>query len=139
MTWKHLVLAAVALVPHAALAADGSGGGRRSVTKDGPVTLTVSVDKAVAQVADPIHLTVEVVAPLGIRIQLPQLPQALGDFDLENTQVARDIPLPGSPDQRLWVLHSTLETIKTGQVEVPSLEVQFANSRRGDDIQDATQ
>ncbi|MCA9238829.1 MAG: hypothetical protein KDA37_01455 [Planctomycetales bacterium] len=129
MRWKPLIPAIAAsllLAPAVTLAKGQAGEAPRSVVRDGAVTMTVSVDKAVAQVAEPIQLTVEVQAPQGTRVQMPQLPQELGEFDTRNTSLVQDIPAADNPTDRVWRLRSTLETIKTGPLSVPALDVHFA-------------
>jgi hypothetical protein len=113
----------LALFAGAAVASDGSA--RQSVRTKGDVKLTVSVDKAVAQVADPIGLRLQVTAPKGIRVELPRLPKELGDFEAHSKELVRDVPSSSSPDERLWELRATLETLETGRVVVPSFDVHF--------------
>lgn len=106
------VAAMLALVPTLALAA-------------GPVNVNVSVDKNIAQVAEPIRLLLEVDAPRGTRVELPQLANQLGDFEVRRSDRTKDIPAAAGADSRRWVLTATLETIKTGELTVPPLDVLY--------------
>jgi hypothetical protein len=120
-------IAAIAtFVPVIASAAKTNEGIRATAVSDGPVTLSVSVDKSIAQVADPIQLVVKVEAPRGTRVQMPQLAKRLGDFEIRNTEKLRDIPSAEHPDKRFWAVRATLDTVKTGNLEVPSLDVHVA-------------
>lgn len=114
------------LVSATTLVASTDPGLDSSVVKEGPVTLRASVNKQVAQVADPVQYVLEVLAPRKTRVELPKLPEKLGDFDISDTEMLRDIPSAENPDQRQWILRATLETIKTGSLDIPSLDVHFA-------------
>lgn len=115
-----------ALSPAAVLAGAGEAGSQSSVVSDGPVKLSVSVDRPVAQVAEPIQLVVEVDAPRGTRIEMPRLAGQLGDFEVRGSNRATDIPAANNSDVRHWVLQTTLETIKTGELTIPPLDVHYA-------------
>lgn len=117
------VCAIATLAPVTALAGSDVG---RSTTTDGPVWLSVSVDRVDAQVADPIQLVVEVSAPRGTKVQLPQLPGELGEFDVHAIREMKDVPSGEDADTRRWILRATLETIKTGDRTIPALEVHYA-------------
>lgn len=114
-----LLLAAIA--PAFAAAAP-----RTSTVADGPVKVDVRVDRDSAQVAEPIRLVLEVEAPRGTHVELPQLAEKLGDFDVEASERTRDIPATANGDSRRWSLTATLETIKTGKLEIPALDVHYA-------------
>lgn len=118
------------LVATTCLAADTAADSPKSVVNQGPVTLSVSVDRQLAQVAYPMQLVVEVTAPQGTRVELPRLPEQLGDFDVRGQETLRDLPTAASSDNRLWVLKATLETLKTGQLQIPALEVHFATNQQ---------
>jgi hypothetical protein len=98
-----------------------------STVSDGPVTVAVRVDHDSAQVAEPVQLTLVVSAPKGTRVKLPQLTERLGEFDVRGTEQTNDIPAADG-NLRRWSIATTLETIKTGTVEVPALDVHFATA-----------
>jgi hypothetical protein len=108
-----VLTATLALVPTLALA-------------EGPPNLSVRVDKSVAQVADPIRLVLEVDAPRGTRVELPKLTDKLGDFNVRSSNETKDVPAADGADSRRWRLEASLETIKTGQLTIPPLEVHYA-------------
>ncbi len=83
------------------------------------------IDKKVAQVAEPVRLVLEVDAPLGTRVELPQLAEKLGDFDVRASQQTNDVPSAANGHSRRWVLNASLDTIKTGELTVPPLEVHY--------------
>lgn len=111
----------LAAMPGWALAA-----GPESTVADGAVKVTARIDREAAQVAEPIRLTLEVTAPNGTRVELPQLGTQLGDFAARAGQRAKDIPATADGKTREWKLETTLDTIKTGEVTIPSLDVHYA-------------
>jgi hypothetical protein len=92
---------------------------------DGPVKVSIRVDRESAQVAEPIRLTLDVEAPRGTRIELPQLADKLGAFDVQNSTQTKDLPA-ATGDSRHWSASATLETINTGKLTIPSLDVHYA-------------
>ena len=90
--------------------------------------LSVRVDREVAQVAEPVRFVLEVDAPRGTRVELPQLAEKLGDFEVHSSDAARDIPAASGADSRRWVLEATLETIKIGQLTIPPLDVHYTSA-----------
>src|SRR4051812_247382 len=92
----------------------------------GLVTVTSSVDKATTSVAEPLHLKLVVEAPLGTRIEWPSLGKKLGDMDLTHTAMSNNVPSSTNQKLREWVLQLTLESIKTGDLAIPALDVRYA-------------
>jgi BatD DUF11 like domain len=95
-----------------------------------PVTVRASVDKSVARVAEPVRLVLDVAAPQGTRVKLPKLSDHLGDFEVQKSQMLNDIPAPDNDGLRHWQLEATLETIKTGELSIPPLEVHYATGSK---------
>ena len=98
------------------------------VTVVGSVHVAVQIDKPIAMIADPVTLTLQVTAPNGSKVDLPQLGQQLGELTVIDVDTLLDIPIDkGSSartgDQRHWTLQATLETIFTGEHQIPPLEV----------------
>jgi hypothetical protein len=121
-----MLLAVVALLPQTrAAAADSSTHGQSSVVSDGPVKVTVTLNRSEARVADPIQLTLDVLAPKGTRIELPKIAKQLGDFDVRPLDRYTDVPTGDNADVRRSTLKATLETIKTGEITIPPLDVQY--------------
>ncbi len=48
------------------------------------------------------------------------------DFEVQDSEKTSDIPSPQNSDEREWTLMLTLETIKTGELTIPSLDVHYA-------------
>jgi hypothetical protein len=122
-TYIGLVLLAASAVP--AIAAPQDATPPSSEVADGAVKAVVRIDRDAAQVAEPIRLTLEVTAPKGTRVKLPQLGQQLGEFAASETNHADDIPVNVDGSQRTWTLEASLDTIKTGAVTIPSLPIHY--------------
>lgn len=84
---------------------------------------TSDVDRSDIQIADPFHLMIEVTAPQGTQVNFPELPDSLGSFDVLDMTDRFDIPQRTDPGMRKWTRRITLETIATGQVEIPGFEI----------------
>lgn len=92
------------------------------------VSVTSSLDKTTASVAEPVHLKLTVQAPRGARIEWPTLDKKLGTFDLTHVTKSNDVPSTSGSDTREWVLQLTLESIKAGEVAVPPLDLRYATN-----------
>lgn len=122
-----LAVAAILLPATTQLQANDAASQARS-ENDGPIAISASVNKETAQVADPIELVLTVRAPQGTRVELPRVPDRLGDFEVTRAEAVRDLPAAENPAERLWELRLTLETLATGDLTAPPLEVQVASA-----------
>jgi hypothetical protein len=103
-------------------------------TSNGPVKLSVHLDKTTARVADPINLVLEVDAPKGARVELPAKTERLGEFDVRRADRTTDIPSAHQTDERSWILRLTLESIKTGALTVPPMEIHYTTDAASTDF-----
>jgi hypothetical protein len=103
-------------------------------TSDGPVKLSVHLDKTTARVADPINLVLEVDAPKGARVELPAKTERLGEFEVRRSDRTSDIPSAQQTDGRSWILRLTLESIKTGALTVPPMEIHYTTDAKSMDF-----
>ncbi len=134
--WFASAIALLSLVPAPTLAAgDGATRNPTTVVAAGPIKLSATVEKHVAQVAEPILLVLEVDAPRGTRVELPQLTDRLGDFEVLRSEQLKDIPADSATNSRRWVLYTTLETLQTGTLTVPPLEVHYATDAKSTNFQ----
>jgi hypothetical protein len=120
-----LLVVLLGCLPSLALAATEAASPLRSEASDGPVKVTARVNAASARVAEPIQLVLEVEAPRGARIELPAKTERLGDFEVRRTERTTDIPSAAGADKRTWILQLTLESLKTGELTIPPLEVHY--------------
>lgn len=118
--------------------ANAAAAATESTVNAGPVKATVRVDRDSAQVAEPVRLTLTVEAPQGTRVELPQLGKELGAFALSNVERTKDIPAGADGKLRQWSLSTLLDTIKTGVVEVPAIEVHYTTASKTTDAKATT-
>ena len=95
-----------------------------SVVTEGTVTFRVTVDAQQAFVAQPIEFRLQVDAPRGATVQLPELAGRLGPFEVREFQTTADIPIAGTADTRRWIGRGSIESLNTGELSIPPLEVQ---------------
>ncbi|MDA1229957.1 MAG: BatD family protein [Planctomycetota bacterium] len=98
-----------------------------------PATLTSNVSSTTVQVAEALTLELTVTSSVGSKVNFPSIGTSLGKFDVIDQVDRSDVPSPNDVRQRTWILWLTLESIITGDMEIPSLEIQVLGS--GGDIQ----
>jgi hypothetical protein len=64
-------------------------------------------------------------APRGARIEMPAKVNRLGDFEVRRSEQTNDIPSAAGTEKRAWILRSTLESLKAGELSIPPLEVHY--------------
>ncbi len=94
----------------------------------GPVKMTVTISKNKAAVADPVELNLSILAPDDVKVFLPQVPSHLGSLDVISHQEWPDLP---STNGRQWRQKLVLESIQTGELKIPAIEVGLSGN--GDD------
>lgn len=84
-------------------------------------TVTATLSRMSVQIADPFTLTIEVIADRSARVQFPQLRDNFGDFEVLDH---RDrFGLPFDSQSRRWTRSIDLETLDTGKLEIPAIEI----------------
>ncbi|MDY7110492.1 MAG: hypothetical protein SYC29_17820, partial [Planctomycetota bacterium] len=133
----------VALVLFSMIGCDGTGssaGSEQTPAPDvaessaerGPVRFTARAAPGAITVGDKLTLTLEVEAPEAVDIEMPQLAEELGPFEIRAARTPPDVP---DGDLRRWTHQYTLDTFASGELEIPALEVGFVD-RRPDSVQD---
>lgn len=89
--------------------------------------IAASVSVSSVQVAEPFLLEVKCVAPVGTKVNFPAVIETLDEFDVIDHQDAFDVPLNDSSKQRSWTRQMTLESIVTGELTIPAIEVQVSD------------
>jgi hypothetical protein len=84
------------------------------------------------QVAEPFTFELTITAPAGSKVDFPSIGESLGEFDVTDQLMRADVPSANDVNERTWTQQLTLESIVTGDLEIPSLEIQV---RRDADIQ----
>jgi hypothetical protein len=121
-----LLLAALAFSPRVMRAEERADRPMSAVVTAGEARVTSSLDKATASVAEPIQLKLVVEAPQGSRVEWPALDKKLGSLDLIRVKKLNDVPLATGTNLREWVLQLTLDSIKTGDLAIPPIDIRYA-------------
>ena len=87
--------------------------------------VTAKTSTGSVQIAEPFTLDVTVTAPEGAKVTFPAISDKLGEFDIRGSHDAFDVP---AQDARTWTRHFTLESITTGDLEIPPLDIQVNGS-----------
>ncbi len=101
-----------------------------AVTQHGPVTVEVDVDRKTAQVAEPITLIATLTADPGVAILLPPLEETWGGLDVIDVEDVADLPMG---DKRQWRRTVVLESLVSGEIEVPGLTAAYTDRRFAND------
>jgi hypothetical protein len=89
--------------------------------------VSATVSKSAVQVAEPFTLELTVQVPAGTRVVFPTMADRLGEFDVIDSQDLFDIPDAVASDLRNWTRRLTLESIVTGDLEIPPIEIQVSD------------
>lgn len=91
------------------------------------IELTAEVSRSEILIADPFELKIQLVAPTGTRVSFPESAESLGPFEIINSDQTLDLPSfsqeAADDHHRLWKCWMSLETLETGSLEIPSIEV----------------
>lgn len=90
------------------------------------VTAFVSADSV--QVAEPFTFNVSVQADQGARVAFPDLKNKLGQFEIRAVHDAFDVPHASQAGLRTWTRSFTLESIETGDLSIPPLNLQVTQA-----------
>lgn len=99
--------------------------------RQGIATVTTTVDRSMAQVAEGIRLTIAVRVPAGATVAMPGSAVSLGPFEIIHVADKTDIP---DGDDRIWTRVYDLESLMSGTHEIPKISMTLTD-RRGESIQ----
>ena len=85
--------------------------------------IEISADRDSVQILDPFEVTLIVTAGEKANVQLPIVVERFGPFEVLDHRDILGVPVDGEPGIRRWVRSLTLETMKTGSLDVPAIEV----------------
>lgn len=88
-----------------------------------PPNVRATVSKSDVHVAEPFTFELTVTAPAGTKVRLPAVGEQLGEFDVIHYHDVADLPSEVSPGVRIWTRRMTLESIVTGDLQVPAMEI----------------
>lgn len=97
------------------------------------VTVKASVSRESVDIADPFTLTIEVTAATSARVQLPQLLDEIGEFEVLDYRDQFGVPIDA--ESQRWVRTIELETLKTGRLQIPAMEVVVTIDRKASRLQ----
>lgn len=83
----------------------------------------VTVSKSKLQVAEPFAVDVTVVAPKGTQVTWPPIGTRLGEFEIVDHRDIADVPTVEGDGRRIWKRQLMLESIVTGDLTVPAMEI----------------
>lgn len=86
-------------------------------------SVTATVDRNKVRIADPFTAKIEVTAPSNARIQFPEISEEMGPFEILGRRERFGVVAANDPERKNWTLWLTLETLETGALEVPSVEI----------------
>ena len=101
-----------ALASAAVSAADNAAAAITRSELQGPVEVQVSLNKATAQIAEPLTLTVTVNAPEKVLVTFPQQQKTLGSFHVLSMYDTADIP---TANGRQWIRRYQVESLVPGE------------------------
>ena len=86
-------------------------------------TIESRLTRDTVQVAEPFQFTLEVQSEVGAVVTFPSVNERLGDFDVIDHHDRFDIPIDSKGTRRSWGRTWTLESIDTGELIVPALDI----------------
>ena len=95
------------------------------IPTENEVEVTAELSVKTIRIAEPIELRVQVDAPRGTRVSLRNAESTLGQFDVVDRRQFNSLPIDGQSNRRRWIFVLTLETLETGQLRIPALEVEY--------------
>lgn len=89
------------------------------------IEVSISMSTTSVRVAEPFTVTYELTSPSDQKLVFPAVADRLGPFDVIDSQDFFDIPVDSG---RMWKRVLTLESIQSGDLEVPPLTVNMVSS-----------
>jgi hypothetical protein len=59
-------------------------------------------------------------------VELPKLAGRVGEFEVRKSERVTDLPIDGDAATRRWLVSAVLETLKTGDLAIPPIQLQYA-------------
>ncbi|MEW6746408.1 MAG: BatD family protein [Planctomycetota bacterium] len=111
-------------------AAGGESAAATTTVERGPVKLTVTLDPPSPRLSDEPTLTITIDAKKGVKVLKPPFGEAVGDFSIVDYQE----PLPEvREDREVTRLIYKLEPLRTGEVTIAPVPVEFEDHTEGGD------
>ena len=87
------------------------------------IELTANTDRKQIQIADPFEFQIKLTAPFGTKVVFPGVGEQIGSFDVMDVQDQFGVLIDGVDKQRSWTRTLTLETIVSGKLQIPRIEI----------------
>lgn len=91
-------------------------------------SVSASVSANSVQVVEPFTLNIRVQVDQGARVAFPELQNKLGQFEIRDVEDAFDVPHASDTSLRTWTRSFTLESIETGDLQIPPLSLQVTQA-----------
>ena len=92
------------------------------------LSVSAVASESSVQVAQPFTVEFTVKANVGTRVVFPSIGDRLGEFDVVDTQDLFDVPDQTAGDLRTWTRRLTLESIVTGELNIPAIEIHITGN-----------
>ncbi|MEZ6124531.1 MAG: hypothetical protein R3C49_15335 [Planctomycetaceae bacterium] len=99
-------------------------------TTSGRASAVVRTSVGTVEVAEAFQVDLAVTVSAGSSVVWPVIGDRLGEFDVTDVRDFSDLPADSNPQQRIWKRRLTLETISTGQLTVPSMELKIVTDEQ---------
>ncbi len=90
------------------------------------LSATASTDSV--RVVEPFTLSISVRADQGAKVAFPDVADKLGTFEVHGVQDVFDVPDADDPRLRIWTRRLTLDSVETGELQIPPVNVQVTQS-----------
>ena len=98
------------------------------ILREGSIEMRLEASPLPARVAEPIQIRLVVDAPEGSRVTMPMIGSALGQLEVVDQRLIKELPIDGEPSRRRWILLLTVEAIESGEFTVPSMEILYRST-----------
>ena len=93
-------------------------------------TIRTSVHPETVQVAEAFVLMIEVEVDADTMVVFDEPPKSIGPLSVWDVQDEMALPATDSPKRRLFIRRMTLDSLKSGDMEVPSIPIAISSSSR---------
>lgn len=92
----------------------------------GPITAVVRATPGTGRVGTLFAVVVEAEAEAGITLELPEIGETLGPFEVTELSIDPDVP---TETGRRWRMTAFVQTFEAGTIDVPELEIAIVDAR----------
>ena len=89
--------------------------------------ISIRADRSSVQIADPFEVVIQVTASENASVRFSTVPPQHGPFEVIDHRDLLGVPSEANNGTANWTRRLTLETLETGELQVPSIEVMVRN------------